>query len=96
MTLYKKDLATHLDNGWLDIDTRSLSIEFKTYTPNTDCVTQFKIEFQTTLGLLYAVKSEVCITQIKTNKKIKTNYNSKIHIIILIYIRRMSINELIS
>lgn len=57
---YKSSLVKHLDNGWLDSRTRNLVVEFKTYTPNVDCITAFKIQFQTTTGLIYTVDSMVC------------------------------------
>jgi hypothetical protein len=57
---YKKKINTHLENGWLDNKTRILIIEFHTYTPSIDCITVFKIKFQTLSGLLYTIHSEVC------------------------------------
>lgn len=57
---YKKTINAHLEKGWLDNRTRNLVIEFHTYTPNIDCITVFKIKFQTLSGLLYTVHSEVC------------------------------------
>ncbi|XP_025191851.1 LOW QUALITY PROTEIN: polycystic kidney disease and receptor for egg jelly-related protein [Melanaphis sacchari] len=56
---YKQKINTHLENGWLDNRTRSLVIEFHTYTPGIDCITVFKIKFQTLSGLLYTIHSEV-------------------------------------
>lgn len=57
---YKQKINTHLENGWLDNRTRSLVIEFHTYTPGIDCITVFKIKFQTLSGLMYTIHSEVC------------------------------------
>ncbi|VVC44104.1 Polycystin cation channel, PKD1/PKD2 [Cinara cedri] len=56
---YRKKLNTHLENGWLDNRTRNLVVEFQTYTPNIDCITVFKIQFQTTSGLLFTVNNVV-------------------------------------
>uniref|UniRef100_A0A2S2P2K4 Polycystin domain-containing protein n=1 Tax=Schizaphis graminum TaxID=13262 RepID=A0A2S2P2K4_SCHGA len=56
---YKKKINTHIENGWLDNKTRNLIIEFHTYTPSVDCITVFKIKFQTLSGLLYTIHSEV-------------------------------------
>lgn len=61
---YKKKLNTYLNNGWLDNRTRNLVVEFQTYTPNVDCITMFKIQFQTTSGLVYIVNNAVCIIRI--------------------------------
>ncbi|VVC36593.1 Polycystin cation channel, PKD1/PKD2 [Cinara cedri] len=51
----KWTLDEHLGSKWLDTRTRSLSVQFQIYTPNTDTVTVVKIRAKTGCGLLYAI-----------------------------------------
>lgn len=62
---YENILNTHLENGWLDNRTTHLVIEFQMYTPIADCITVFKLGFQTTSGTLYTVDKEVNLVKLK-------------------------------
>lgn len=61
--MYVKTLNYQLNHGWLDKRTRRLVVEFTTYSPHMDVISVFVITFESTLGLLFNVKSVVCTTK---------------------------------